>query len=359
MLYLLLCFFNINSSYIMRTKETESNAVSPEDYFKGCRSFTPLYIDSPSEIYEYIVPPLEYLTYHLDYSVTKGLCLRIPKGFVIAFQNSINVQANIIGRDDDNNIFYAYASDKPFGAACPHDGYCDYVIEPNGTTDIIIGYGITTEHEINVKVNPFTVTGSREPFLVLKEFSDSLGTYANLQGTSLNVNLNQIYVMLASTVTVESNSYAQLSYSYLNSNKVMVFTDLFNEDSVTANSVVAGISYAFPSEYFELLRGNPMSDGEYKAKGTVDVSILPTVSQISNWPDLAFVVEGGKVFSKSPEFINSLKTEPTDFVGSSLSTGAIVGIVIAAVVVLIIIIVVIYCCCKKGCCGNKSEEPAA
>ena len=176
--HLLLCYYNAkypNNSRSTRSDEFDQDTIAY--LFDHCPGYSDLRIYGGSSLISYIIPPLKSITGTFDQG--KYYCFEISKGFVIGLQNNNNVQAHIFGRDGSGNYFSAYQKDKPFGAACPDDETCQYIILPNGTTNYILAYGITTKKDIDVSVSGLSVVGTREPFLILKDFSCSIGTYAS------------------------------------------------------------------------------------------------------------------------------------------------------------------------------------
>ena len=115
--------------------------------FDECSKVQDLTISGSMDLNDIFTP--EVLFYYNKMSANSPKCFRISKGFIIGLSgNDGNAQVDIVGRDKDGNTFSASANDKPFGAACPNDGTCEYVITSTGRTNYFIAYGISTLHTI-------------------------------------------------------------------------------------------------------------------------------------------------------------------------------------------------------------------
>ena len=343
-----------------------------------CSHYTTLELSSPSNIQQYLMPDFNFHRDQLEAGVTK--CYKIPKGFIIGLMNNNDAQVSIVGRDNSGNIFKADYSDKPFGAACPNDETCEYAIKATKATFALIGYGITTQQDVNMKMNirgtNYQINGKRESFLILQDdYTGSVGTYAKLQDNTLSVGLNQVYTVLTKLLTVSGSysEYAQIHYYYDFKSKVK---DKYNTGSVSVSDSTAAISYAYPAEYFSILQGRMPADGEFVTSGTIQKSgtyiqgIMQILGKISNWPEMSFVVEGGKVFSRSSEFLSSAKVQPSNPKSliqndnnnsdndnkSGLGAGAIIGIVVAIIVVAAIAFGIVWFVVMKKRSGNISLE---
>ena len=345
----MLCLFSFLCHGTQYNNRTKLSA------FDDCSDWIDLYLDPYDSNYDSYFPPFKvYKGLHFEANSPK--CFRIEKGFIIGLVNENNAQVSILGRTSKGITFQADADNKPFGASCPDDETCDYIITATAQTDAFIGYGIYSSAYISEDQKTY-----RETFLVLKDnYSCSIGTYARLDD-NYEVKFNQIYTILANSLEVTSSEYAQIIYyDYLEERH-----DDYKTDKVTVSNSLGSVSFAYPEEFRRHVTntGQVYAD-EYKASGTfTKTGTSNSFGSFSNWPDMAFVVENGKVFSKSPGFVNSVKTEPTKFVDDDggLSAGAIAGIVIAVVVVVGVVVfcIIWFVVLKKGCGKKSGENPSA